>query len=153
MKTRLFYLLSFFVLVVLLGGCQTIDIRGQYVDEDSLAKLETKSLTQAEIIELIGTPTVVPDYSKDTWYYIQRSIARRAWASPKVIEQRIVKIIFNKDDSVREVIVLNDSHISEIETISEYTKTYGTEKNGLQKFIGNIGRYNKLTDGKKRKSK
>ena len=79
MKTRLFYLLSSFVLVVLLGGCQTIDIRGQYVDEDSLAKLETKSLTQAEIIELIGTPTVVPDYSKDTWYYIQRK--RRSLSS------------------------------------------------------------------------
>ena len=46
--------------------------------------------------------------------------------------------------------LLNDSHNEEINIISEYTKTYGTELNGLQKFVKNIGRFNPSTDGKKK---
>ena len=37
--------------------------------------------------------------------------------------------------------------------MGEYTKTYGTELNGLQKFVKNIGRFNKTTEGKKKKKR
>ena len=104
------------------------------------------------MVELIGTPTYVPDYSKNTWYYIQRSLAKRAWFNPKVIKQRIVKVVFN-GDKVQEAGLLNDSQNEEISTQSSYTQTYGTQQNGVQKFVKNIGRFNKTTDGTKRKKK
>ena len=139
--------------LLLLPGCKTIDIRGQYVDDNAISQLENKQLTKTEVVNLIGTPTVEPDYSPDTWYYIQRSLSRRAWFDPKVIEQRILRIKFNKNDVIEEVLLLNDSHKDEINVISEYTKTYGTELNGIQKFVRNIGRFNKTTDGKTKKKK
>lgn len=145
-------LLTLFTLLIL-SSCKTIDIRGQYVDDNSISQLENKQLTKAEVLNLIGTPTIEPDYSPDTWYYIQRSLARRAWFDPKVVEQRILKIKFNKNDIIEEVVILNDSHKDEINVLSEYTKTYGTELNGMQKFVRNIGRFNKTTDGKTKKKK
>lgn len=150
LKFRIFI---FTAVLFALGGCQTIDIRGQYVEDQYIKQLETKRLTKIEVIDLIGTPTVIPDYSPNTFYYIQRSLARRIWLAPKVVEQRIVKITFSKKDIVEDVLVLNDSHHEEIRVISDYTRTYGTELNGLQKFVRNIGRFGSTKESKKNRNK
>jgi outer membrane protein assembly factor BamE (lipoprotein component of BamABCDE complex) len=134
-----------------LSSCKTIESRGQFVDDNLLLKLEDRKLTKFEVENLIGTPTIIAEYDPNSWYYVQRSLVKRAWFEPKVISQRIVKVIFDKSDKIEEVLVINDSHKDDIKVISEYTKTYGTELNGMQKFVRNIGRFNKTTEGKKKK--
>lgn len=141
------------ILSFILSSCQTIDIRGQYIDDHLISQFDNKKLTKDEVLNLIGSPTIEPDYSPGTWYYIQRSLARRLWFSPQVVEQRIVKIKFNQNDQVEQVAILNDCHNDEIKFLSKYTKTYGTELNPIQKFIRNIGRFNKTTDGKTKRRK
>jgi outer membrane protein assembly factor BamE (lipoprotein component of BamABCDE complex) len=134
-------------------GCQTVDVHGQFIDNKTIEQLETTRLTKEQVIELVGTPTAVPEYSNDTWYYIQRSIAKRAWFSPRVSEQRIVKITF-QDNYVNSIEVLQEDETHEIQVVKEYTKNYGTELNGVQKFIKNIGRFNQTSNSKsKKKSK
>ena len=153
MKTLIIKLLILATSTLILSGCQTIDIRGQYVENNAIEKLETRTLNKEEVVELIGTPTLIPDYSPDTWYYVQRSLARRAWFEPKVIEQRIVEVKFNNADIVEEVVIRNNSQIDGMKGTTEFTQVYGTEANGVQKFVRNIGRFNKTTDGKKKVKK
>lgn len=153
MKTLIIKLLILAVSASILSGCQTIDIRGQYVENSAIAKLEEHSLNKEEVVDLIGTPTLIPDYSPNTWYYVQRSLARRAWFEPKVIEQRIIEVRFNNADKVDEVVIRNNSQIDDMKGTTEYTQVYGTEANGIQKFVRNIGRFNKTTDGKKKGKK
>ncbi len=140
------------IFLILLAGCQSIDVRGQFVSDEAIKQINSQLPNKTQLVRLIGTPTYVPDYSKNTWYYIQRSLAKRAWFNPKVIKQRIVKVVFN-GDKVQEAGLLNDSQNEEISTQSSYTQTYGTQQNGVQKFVKNIGRFNKTTDGTKRKKK
>ncbi len=140
-------------MLLTLCSCQTIESRGQYVDDNLLDTLKEKRFNKSKVEDLIGTPTIIPDYTPNTWYYVQRSLARRAWFEPKVMEQKIVKITFNKKNVIEEVLVLSDSHKDDITIMGEYTKTYGTELNGLQKFVKNIGRFNKTTEGKKKKNR
>ena len=147
--TYIFSILAFFSL----SGCKTIENRGQSIDDSALVKLESKKLNKAEVVELIGTPTMVPEYSQNTWYYVERVISQRAWLNPKIEKQKIVKITFDANNFMQEVVVIDDSHRQDIETVREYTRTYGTELNGLQKFVKNLGRFNKTTDGNKNKSK
>ncbi|MGL4226287.1 MAG: outer membrane protein assembly factor BamE, partial [Rickettsia sp.] len=64
-----------------------------------------------------------------------------------------VKITFDANNFMQEIVVIDDSHKQDIEMVREYTRTYGTELNGLQKFVKNLGRFNKTTDGNKNKSK
>lgn len=141
-----------FSILFLLSSCQTIESRGQFIDDNLLSTLEAKRLNKSGVEELVGTPTIIPDYTPNTWYYIQRTMGKRAWFEPKVIEQRIVKVTFNRNNLVEEVKLLNDSHNDEINIITEYTKTYGTELNWLQKYVKNFGRFNQTTKGKKKSS-
>jgi len=150
-----FTIRSFLILTALcaLSNCQTIETRGQVIDDSLLPQLENKKLSKEEVTELLGTPTIIPDYIPNSWYYVQRTLARRAWFAPRVIEQKIIKIKFDKNDMLEEVIAINDTHKENINIVSEYTKTYGTELNSVQKFVKNIGRFNKTTDGSKKKKK
>ncbi|MCF8493862.1 MAG: outer membrane protein assembly factor BamE [Rickettsiaceae bacterium] len=140
------------IFLILLAGCQSIDVRGQFVSDEAIKQINSQQPTKVELIALVGTPTYVPDYSKNTWYYIQRSLAKRAWFDPKVVKQRIVKVVFN-GDKVQEAGLLSDGQNEKISSQSNYTQTYGTQQNGIQKFVKNIGRFNKTTDGTKRKKK
>ncbi len=143
----------FILMLLLLGSCQSIDVRGQFVSDNAIEEINSKKLTQDKIIDLIGTPTYVPEYTNNTWYYIQRSLAKRAWFEPKVVEQRIVKITFNNKEKVSGASLLQDIHNENINIESKYTKAQGTEQGSLQKFVKNIGRFNKTTDGKKKRQK
>lgn len=142
----------FFLLII--SGCQSIDVRGQFVSDSIIEQINIKKPNQEELIVMVGTPTFVPDYSPNTWYYIQRSMARKAWFDPKVVQQRIVKVTFTKEKTVREAALLKDSQNESIVVNNAFTKTYGTEQSGIQKFVKNIGRFNQTTNGSsRRKSK
>ena len=146
--TYIFSILTFFPL----SSCQTIENRGQSIDSLTLKQLESKKLNKIEVVELIGTPTIIPKYSQNTWYYVERVMSQRAWLNPKIVRQKIVKITFD-NNIMQEVVIINDSHKQDIEIIREYTKTYGTELNGIQKFVKNLGRFNKTTDRNNHKNK
>ena len=153
LKTYSALVISMFLLLIL-SGCQSVDVRGQFVSDSAIKQINTEKPNQEQLIDMIGTPTYVPDFSEDTWYYIQRSLTRRAWFDPKVVQQRIVKVTFAKNKKVSEAALVKDSHNEAIAAHSSYTKTHGTERSGVQKFVKNIGRFNKTTNGsKKRKAK
>jgi outer membrane protein assembly factor BamE (lipoprotein component of BamABCDE complex) len=144
----------YFIIAIslILSGCKTLDIRGQYVDDATLKRVENTRASKSEVENILGTPMMIPDYSPDTWYYVQRIVAKKAWFNPKVVEQRVVKVTFDNNYYLKEVIVLADSH-KDINIIGQYTKAHGTELNPIQKFVKNIGRFNKATEGKKKRKR
>lgn len=153
MKTFIMRICPPIAILLAISNCQVIESRGQYVENSLLPMLENSKLSKNAVEDLIGTATIIPNYSPNTWYYVHRSLSKRAWFNPKVLEQRIIKITFNNNDIVDEVLVLNNSHKNDINIVNECTKTYGTELNSVQKFVRNIGRFNQTTEGKKKKRK
>jgi outer membrane protein assembly factor BamE (lipoprotein component of BamABCDE complex) len=147
------YLKTYFSTTILvfflfgISGCQSIDVRGQFISDKAIQEINAAKPTQEELVEMIGTPTYIPDYTENTWYYIQRSLARRAWFDAKVTDQRIVKITFDKSQKVDKAILENSPYDNTIAINSLYTPTHGTEKTGIQKFVKNIGRFNQTTNG------
>lgn len=139
------------VCLLLISGCQSMDVRGQYIDDKQISVLEDQKLTKDQVVELLGSATLVPEYTPNTWYYAERAMQRRAWFQPKVISQRVVVVKFNEDNRVKEVEVLNDTHSNDIHVVSEYTKSLGNEENPLQQFVRNIGRFNKSKSPQKKR--
>lgn len=138
------------IAAILVTGCKTIDSRGQYVDDEQILKLESKNLTKEEVVDLIGSPSMTPDYTSNTWYYAHRTMARRAWFKPEVVSQRLIRITFSHD-KIQEVEVFNDSHANDVHVVQEYTKSLGNEQNPLQHFVKNFGRFNKPPKKPKKK--
>lgn len=150
LRTYLAGIISVFFLLTI-SGCQSIDVRGQFVSDNAINQVNSEKPTQEELIVMIGTPTYIPDYSPNTWYYIQRSLARKAWFDPKVVQQRIVKITFTKNKRVCEATLLENLQNEAIVANSAFTKTHGTEQSSIQKFVKNIGRFNQTTNGSSRR--
>lgn len=140
MKSFVIYIFSVAAFFIL-NGCQTIETRGQFIQNDLVSELKAQKTTKAEVVRSLGTPTLVSLYGDNSWYYVERTTSQRAWLVPKIIGQRIVKIDFD-NDVVREVKIVNGVRGEDVLIVDEYTKTYGTELSGIQKFIKNFGRFN-----------
>jgi outer membrane protein assembly factor BamE (lipoprotein component of BamABCDE complex) len=137
------------LMLIILTGCQTIYSRGQYIDDNQLSALMQKNMTKEQVVQLIGSPNLVPDYTPNTWYYAQRSMGYKAWFKPKVVSQRIVMIKFDHDKT-SEVEVFNEEHIKKIMVVQEYTKSLGNDKTNLQRFVQNLGKFNKTKKAPKK---
>lgn len=150
LKITLALTLVVFVLASI-SGCQSVNVRGQYIGDEVIDKLNSSRMTKMQVDNQFGSPTYVPQYSQNVWYYIQRSQTKRAWFNPKVVDQRIVKVVFDEQNVVRSAELVENTHDEGVVPNSAYTETRGTEKSGIQKFVGNIGRFNKSSASKKKK--
>ncbi len=141
--------LILFLFTIILSACQSVDIRGQYVSDKAISDINNNHFDQYQVIDFIGNPSFVPEYSQNTWYYIQRSQTKRAWFDPQVVEQRIVKITFDQAGIAKNAELVEGGHMDNIALKGDVTPTPGTEENGLQKFVKNIGRFTKSSSKKK----
>lgn len=144
--------ISFLLLSITLHACQQVQYRGQYVSDEMIREVSSKRLSSQSVLDLIGSPTYVPSYNQNTWYYIQRAQSQRAWFRPSLEEQRIAVIEFDKSDRANKAYIIDKlpEDISKFD--SNYTPTPGTEANGIQTFVKNIGRFSK-TKTKRKKQK
>lgn len=135
---------KFFILIILtsvISGCQTHFHSGTLITEDEMNQVSKSATSKAQVEEKFGTPNVIPDYSKDNWYYVHRSMTKRAFFNPLIESQRIVRFSFI-DDKLMEMEAFENKHNGEIKVLEEYIRTRGTELNPIQEYIGNIGRFN-----------
>ncbi len=139
------------LLLSTLSGCQIVNSQGKQVEPLALQRLEKEKLTKSQVEELIGSPTIVPDYTTNTWYYVERLVAKRAWFNQKTIHQKILKLSFDKNGILIGALVLDDGHDNDIKIVREYTKSNGTNLNPMQKFVKNIGRFSVSKKEKKAK--
>lgn len=148
-----FNILGIFLVTILLHSCQSVDVRGQYISDELISRVNSASLSKEQVVDMLGNPTYTPEYSPNIWYYIQRSQTKRAWLDPKTIDQRIVKVEFDDNDKLLYAKLVENIHKENVSVYSSITPTRGTEQSGIQKFVKNIGRFSTKSDKKKGKGK
>ncbi len=136
------------LLALLLSSCQSLNTRGVFIEDSKIKQITSGETSKEQLLLTLGVPTLKPDYSPDTWYYISRTLENKPWAMPKVTKQRVVKIIFN-GDIVDKVEVINNKHKANIIIARTRTKVHGTEENPVQTFVKNFGRFNKTPKPKR----
>lgn len=141
--------ISVLLLALLLSSCQSMNSRGIYVEDSKINQITSQEMTKEQLLLTLGAPTLKPDYSPNTWYYVSRTLQNKPWATPKTVKQRVVQITFN-GDIVEEVEVIDNKHKTTIMIASQRTETRGTEENPVQTFVKNFGRFNKTTKVKRR---
>jgi|GEM_PF-748804 len=133
----------------ILSGCQSINNRGEYVEDAKLSAIEKNQVSKGQVIEMLGEPTIVPDYTPNVWYYVSRKVQDKVWSRPSIKSQRIVKIIFN-GDHVEKVDINDKRPQNNINVERDATTAKGTEATAIQTFVKNFGRFNKSSRKKRR---
>ncbi len=125
--------------------------RGQLVDPEQLAKVETGISTREDVAKLLGSPTQVATFDEKTWYYFGRTTKQTSFFDPEVTDQRAVEIHFDDAGVVTEVKTLDPSQTTEISPVARHTPTYGRETTFFEQLVGNIGQRLGKQKGEERK--
>lgn len=146
---NIMYRILIIIALITLSGCQSVNSRGTFIDDNMIDQVRGKKLTKDQVIFSLGAPTLQPTYSPNKWYYISRNVRNKSWDEPNLIKQRIVEVIF-KDGIVEDIIIHDSRHQKQIKISKDATISKGTEENPIQTFVKNFGRFNKTKKPKRR---
>jgi len=91
------------VLALGVSGCitQTYN-RGYILPEGALEQIQLGA-SQEQVLVVLGTPSTVATVSGEVFYYISQRAIQTSFLNPKVTDQRVVAVYFDKDRRVRRV--------------------------------------------------
>ena len=128
--------------MLLTSACSAdINIRGNAVDKERLAKIRPGVENRAAVRNLLGSPTNISTFSKETWYYISQKDRTIAFSKPRPLSREIVAISFDKQNRVAGVKKYSLANARDIDPESRKTPTPGKEFGILEQLLGNLGRF------------
>ncbi|MFD1743961.1 outer membrane protein assembly factor BamE [Rhizobium helianthi] len=122
------------------SGCTSMDIgqtiyNGYVLDKDSLDLIPEGS-SREQVLLSMGTPSTTATFDGEVFYYISQKRHRAAaFMKPKLVEQTVVAIYFNKEGTVarRAIYTLKDGKV--FDNISRTTPTGGRDLTFLQQLL------------------
>ncbi len=102
--------------------------RGNTLDAEKIAEIQTGVQTRDEVAKLLGTPSSVATFDKNTWYYIGKRTEKLAFFHPDIKEQNILMVKFGDDGIVQEIKRYGLKDAREIEPVARATPTRGYER-------------------------
>ena len=90
---------------------------------------------------MIGSPTSITLFEKESWLYIASKEQQRAFLPAKEIERNVDVITFNQDGVVEKIQELTLADGIDVPYDTDKTKTYGKDLSVWEEMIGNFGRF------------
>lgn len=141
---RLSTLLVIVGLTIGLAACTgRLNTRGNLVDPAKLAKIKVGQQTRADVSEILGSPSSVAAFDKETWYYISKRTETTAFLEPKLRGRKVVVLRFNKKGVVDEIKILGPADGKDITPVKRETPTVGSKLGFFEQLLGNLGRFSK----------
>lgn len=129
-------------LVISLSACQpTYATRGNFVDPDEMATIQSGTSSKEDVRAAIGTPTATEPLNDNIWYYVGQKTKRFGFQREKVMDRRVVAVTFDDKGIVQTVAPIENSG-RELAMSKRITPTSGHSMTVLQQFFGNLGRFN-----------
>ncbi|OHC74510.1 MAG: hypothetical protein A3G18_11560 [Rhodospirillales bacterium RIFCSPLOWO2_12_FULL_58_28] len=151
-SSYLLRLLSAGAFILGLSACGSrIDSRGNLLDPDLLTEIKVGQHTREQIAEMLGSPSSVATFDKETWYYISNRTETIAFFEPEVRERQVLVLRFDDKGVLHDVktLGLGDSRI--IQPVDRETPTAGNTMGLIDGVIANFSRTQKQTQKKLQK--
>jgi len=124
-------LLAILAMGVLLGGCFTeVYNRGFMVPEGALEQIPMGA-TQEQVLIVLGTPSTVATVNGEVFYYISQRTEQTAFMAPKITDQRVVAVYFDKNRRVERLADYGLQDGKLFDFVSRTTPTTGKEVTSL----------------------
>ncbi|VTZ22332.1 SmpA/OmlA domain protein [Methylocella tundrae] len=124
-----------------LGGCLGYDgqvIHGYQTDARTFDQVRVGSSAE-QILTLLGTPTTTSTVGGDAWYYVtQVTDHGLAFMQPKLIDQRVFAVYFDKNKKVERVANYGIQDGKVFDFVSRTTPTAGAESTLLKGMFLNL---------------
>jgi len=125
---------------ITVSGCTSMEIgdtmyNGYVVDQQSLELIPVGS-SREQVLLTMGTPSTTATFDNEVFYYISQKRQRPvAFMKPRLVEQSVLAIYFDKDGVVtrRANYTLQDGKV--FDTISRVTPTGGRDLTFLQQLL------------------
>ncbi|HEV7267030.1 MAG TPA: outer membrane protein assembly factor BamE [Falsiroseomonas sp.] len=115
-------------------------LRGHLVDEEDLRQVVVGVSSQRDVQTLLGSPSATGTFDDRDWFYIGGVTRQRPGRLLAVDDQRVVRIRFDNQGTVREVASLGPEDGRDVQAVSRITPSPGNERTLMQQLFGNIGR-------------
>ena len=116
---------------VLLGGCFTeVYNRGFMVPEGALEQIPMGA-PQEQVLIVLGTPSTVATVNGEVFYYISQRTEQTAFMAPKIVDQRVVAVYFDKNRRVERLADYGLQDGKLFDFVSRTTPTSGKEVTSL----------------------
>lgn len=91
-------------LALAVAGCGiTQNYNRGYILPDGALEQIPLGASQEQVLVVLGTPSTVATVSGEVFYYISQRTQRTSFLKPKVVDQRVVAVYFDKDRRVRRI--------------------------------------------------
>lgn len=135
---------------LLLSGCSVFLSRpvprGSLVEPDDYAQLKPGVSTRSDVMDLLGSPTTHATFDDNTWIYISMETVYVPISFPGIRKQDVVVLNFDNGGVLRNLRTLNLKNARPVTMSPDVTPTPGTRINIVQQILGNVGRYNPMSN-------
>jgi outer membrane protein assembly factor BamE (lipoprotein component of BamABCDE complex) len=134
-------LFSTMVGVLMLGACSTDyfnQTEGNMPSRKDIVSLK-KGMTEDEVREIMGSPSVVSSLDHRTWIYMNTTMKRLAFLKPEELERNVVSIEFDLDGRLTKVVELTKENGEEVVISKDETPVMEMEEGFMQKYFGGVG--------------
>jgi len=112
---------------------------GNIPSADRIAEIR-EGQTKQEIMNILGSPSLVTGLSDDHWIYMASTVKKVAFLSPEEIDRQILALSFS-DGAVSKIEKLTLADGNNISIDKETTETAERRQGFFRKYFGGVGAY------------
>jgi outer membrane protein assembly factor BamE (lipoprotein component of BamABCDE complex) len=128
---------------MLLGGCVSIrDHRGSVLDPELVSAVQVGVDNKDSVTRVLGRPTFAGEFNENDWYYVSRDTKTFAFRNPRVTQQTVLHIAFDKAGNVAAINKTGKELVANIHPVHDKTPTLGRRQSIFEDIFGNIGTVN-----------
>ena len=123
-----------------LAGCASSRVhKGAVIDTQLAASIQPGIDNKASVQKLLGSPTMVGQFTQTDWYYVSRDQTQLAFRDPKINRHHVLHIQFDAAGNVTSVGSTGREVVMNLTPSSRSTPTLGRERSFFEELFGGIG--------------
>lgn len=130
--------------IVLLTACvKEHHHHGYGFNQNSLDLIKVGESSMDDVLNQLGSPTSTGHFGNITFYYISSVSEKIAFFEPKIIEQNVLSISFDRSNKVSEINQYTLDDANDIAFSKSRIEIKGNNLNPIEQIMSNIGKFNK----------
>jgi len=138
-QLKILYVLGLFAALSACTPTQTT--RGNIVEDFRMEEVTVGVSTRNNVLKSLGSPTTKAPFDDNVWYYIGQKTEKKGVFDPKVVDEKIVQVVFDDKGIVQEMGEVDTDRVA-VPRVRRKTETGGNEVTILEQLLGNVGRFN-----------